>query len=244
MNIPDIFTKDGPISKIYDDSLSPAAKQIGEISADVIKALRLFTAPIQLIATYQDRLTKYLNKVVESIDEKNQIPPAPSLSGPILEKIKYLDETNYLTNCYLSLLQKASDIQTVHIAHPSFFSIIEQLSSDEVRMLEFLKENNIMLSYMRTATVRTDWGHNPRKAQNEIQEENTPFNLLDIPDHLHLYYSHLMALNLISYDEIDREHKKDIFGHTYALLSNKIVSTRKLTEFGRLFVVACTDKVL
>lgn len=70
-------------------------------------------------------------KVRESVPEENQIPAPASLTVPLIERIKYLEDENYLTDLYLNLLTRAIDKDRVNEAHPAFFHIIEQLSPDE-----------------------------------------------------------------------------------------------------------------
>lgn len=42
-------------NRAYDDALSPAMRQVGGLSEDLLKTFRLFTAPLQLAAAYHDR---------------------------------------------------------------------------------------------------------------------------------------------------------------------------------------------
>jgi hypothetical protein len=40
------------VKKVYEDGLSESVQEIGKISTDFIKAVRLFTAPIQYLGAY------------------------------------------------------------------------------------------------------------------------------------------------------------------------------------------------
>ena len=51
------------VKKIYEDAAAPAVQEAGKMAADVVNTLRLFTAPIQLAASYQDRLTRHFENV-------------------------------------------------------------------------------------------------------------------------------------------------------------------------------------
>jgi hypothetical protein len=127
------------IKKVYEDGASPAVQETGKLLFDLAKTFRLFTAPIQLLAAYQDRLSSHLEKVRHSVKEENQIDAPASLSGPIIEKLKYLEGDNYLTRLYLNLLSRSIDKERVNEAHPAFCHIIEQLSSDDAYILYFAK---------------------------------------------------------------------------------------------------------
>jgi hypothetical protein len=50
---------------MYKDGLSPAVKQVGALTTDALKSLRLFTAPLQLLAAYQDRFERFCDRVRE-----------------------------------------------------------------------------------------------------------------------------------------------------------------------------------
>ncbi|HEX8376239.1 MAG TPA: Abi-alpha family protein, partial [Pedobacter sp.] len=128
------------VKKIYDDGLSKSVQQLGDTSADIIKALRLFTAPFQLLATYQERLTRHLNKVAEAVPEEKQIEAPPSISGPIIERLKYLEDGNPMTSLFLNLLTRAIDKDRINEAHPGFIHVIDQLSSDEATLLFHLSK--------------------------------------------------------------------------------------------------------
>ena len=39
------------IEKAYDDIISPSGKQVGRLSEDLVKVMRLMVAPIQLLAS-------------------------------------------------------------------------------------------------------------------------------------------------------------------------------------------------
>ncbi|HHH1420209.1 TPA: hypothetical protein ACPY6J_000617 [Yersinia enterocolitica] len=56
----DSALKSNLIKQVYDDALSPAAKQLGLFSEDFIKTIRLIGYPIQYFSSVQDRVAKRL----------------------------------------------------------------------------------------------------------------------------------------------------------------------------------------
>lgn len=225
------------VKKIYDDVFSEPGKELGKALTDIIKGLRLFTAPFQYAATFQDRLTKYLEKVRNSVPEENQIEALPSISGPIIERLKYLEDENYLIDLYLNLLSRAIDKERINEAHPAFIRIIEQLSPDEALFLHKLKDGEII-----------------KKLTFEYRyyaEESEPIIETDIPpsdftfgENLAMYMSHLESLNLIlpaikngSTELIEDPAPAD---NPIGGLKRSIeITTIKPTEFGKLFIKAC-----
>ncbi|MDO6739395.1 Abi-alpha family protein [Wenyingzhuangia sp. 2_MG-2023] len=227
------------IKKIYEDGLSESVQETGKTSTDFIKAARLFTAPIQYLGAYQDRLTKHLNKVREGVPEERQIEAPTSLSGPIMDRLKYLEDENYLTDLYLSLLQRAIDKERINEAHPAFFHIIEQLSPDEAFLLHNISQNPIEYEYTMDLIEKEDG--KIRFENSNVIKDTSPKENIVFSEHFDMYISHLESLNLlkwiVSSEEPIFENSED---------SNKGKQTgihRKtsiyLTKFGDLFAKAC-----
>jgi hypothetical protein len=213
------------VKKIYEDGLSPAVQEGGKALADVVKGLRLFTAPFQLMGAYQDRLVKYLDKVREGVAEEKQIQAPAFISGPIIEKLKYLEEENYLTDLYLNLLSRAINKERINEAHPAFLHIIDQLSPDEAHILYLTKENDLELH--KTSSLDKD-----RKFVHDLRFISLPGALtvqLNFLQNSLMYIEHLQSLNLVSITmELKEEpvKRKEIYSVGYS-------------EFGKLFINAC-----
>lgn len=230
------------VKKIYEDGLSESVQETGKISTDFIKSARLFTAPFQFLGAYQDRLTKYLNKIREGVPEERQIEAPTSLSGPIMDRLKYLEENNYLTDLYISLLQRAIDRDRVNEAHPAFFHIIEQLSPDEALLLFKIAEESIDYEY----TMDLIEGENGKSRFENVKvlKDTSPKDKMTFVEHFEMYISHLESLNLLKWSLISEEPIWE---------NNEIQNNRKqngtyrktkiyLTKFGDLFVKACIPK--
>lgn len=223
------------MKKIYEDAASEPVKESSKVLIDFIKAARLFTAPIQLLASYQDRLSNYFSKVRERVKEENQIEASSSISGPIIDRLKYLEDNNTLTELYLNLLARAIDKERVSEAHPAFFHIIDQLSSDEAIILYHLKQEAIYYDY--TKDLFHDTKDNKFKFRNtQIVRDTTPKDKILFIDHIFMYISHLESLNLIEWPRLSSDPIDDESGNQIGL---KVVTKIELSEFGRLFVKAC-----
>lgn len=230
------------VKRIYEDGLSESVQETGKISIDFIKSARLFTAPFQFLGVYQDRLTKYLNKIREGVPEERQIEAPTSLSGPIMDRLKYLEENNYLTDLYISLLQRAIDRDRINEAHPAFFHIIEQLSPDEALLLFKIAEESIDYEYTMDLTE----GENGKSRFENVKvlKDTSPKDKMTFVEHFEMYISHLESLNLLKWSLISEEpiwENDDIQNNrkqngTYR--KTKIY----LTKFGDLFVKACIPK--
>lgn len=168
------------VTKCYDDLLSAPLQETGKSLTDMVKAFRLFAAPIQLLAVAQDRLAAYCDKVRSGVPEERQIEAAPSIAIPVLLALRQTEDESPLIDLYLNLLRRAIDKDRVQEAHPAFAKLIEQMSPDEaVFMGAFVNRDNLCL-------VRETKQHN-----------SFPFDCLAYPDLIDLYGSHLHSLGLL-----------------------------------------------
>ncbi|KIA96367.1 hypothetical protein OC25_00970 [Pedobacter kyungheensis] len=222
------------VKKIYEDVASQPLQEVSKVAVDVVKAFRLFTAPIQLAAAYQDRLIKYLEKVRGNVKEENQIEAPASIAGPVLDRIKYLEEDNYLTDLYLNLLSRAIDKERINEAHPAFFHIIDQLSPDEAHFLFLLRDKEIDI------TSHQDFDAKLKKFSNyQITKSSIPLNQFMFNENFHMYYSHLESLNLMTGPVFREEYPEDSTGVQTGYIKHSRIF---LTDFGKLFVKACIPK--
>lgn len=230
------------VKKIYEDGLSESVKETGKISTDIIKSARLFTAPFQFFGAYQDRLTKYLDKVREGVPEERQIEAPTSLSGPIMDRLKYLEETNYLTDLYISLLQRAIDKERINEAHPAFFHIIEQLSPDEALLLFKIAEESIEYDY--TMDLTENENGKSRFENVKVLKDTSPKDRMTFSEHFEMYISHLESLNLLKWSLLSEEPIWDNEEVNNSKKQNGTYRKTKiyLTKFGDLFVKACIPK--
>lgn len=218
---------------LYQDSASGALQEVGKIGSDLAKTARLFLAPLQIAATFQNRLEKYLKTLESRIPEEYRIEVRPQISGPALESMRYLDETDVLWNMFCELLSKSADSRSVQYAHPSFVHILQQLTRDEVYLLTKLREK----PFLQVATMDL----NPTKQNfinKKIKNTTIPLDELHNAASFEIYYSHLESLSLISWPVT----KQDPIVSQGVQTGLTEFSTLQLTEFGELFIDACTDK--
>ena len=237
------------VQNIYSDlRKAGATEQVAKLAADSVKALRLFTAPVQLLALGQDLLQKRLERVRSKVPEERQIEDHPQIAGPILENLRYMVDGDILTEMYLNLLARAIDRDRVGEANPAFVKIIEQLCPDEALLLLKLRavEGNdppYSLSYS------IYWPKRLELCGIAIGE----------PKHYDMYMTHLLALNLIRPTshvgflplDLARLPRTDDMSRILSEIDERFKSVREIfeenenpqkveaTEFGSLFIQAC-----
>lgn len=234
----------------YADLAAPPLRQLGKLGDDLMKAIRLLFAPVQLAAAYQDRLENYLNIAVKNVPPERRIVPPEALLMPILEKLRYRACHEPITTLYINLLSRAMDGERIGEAHPAFFGVISDLAPDEATFLRLLS------MYPCRAFVKIN-NDNPTPTADEVQAvfskltlSNThlalvrtwlfPYHELNQPEMFYLFLEHLYHLGLIEYtngenglDEL-RGARTNVPGRGSAG-----VYFVKLTAFGALFHRAC-----
>jgi hypothetical protein len=216
--------------QFYQQGLSGTVTEAGKLGTDVLKTLRLFTLPIQVLSTAQDKIEKILENARNKVPENRQQSAPSQLAGPILEKIKYLPNDDELTKMYEELLARSIDKDRINEAHPSFIHIISQLSRDEAYLLFELKSK----SFEVVDTL--DYIQSQNKFVNRKIEKNTiPEDKLFYKDNVELYYSHLESLSLVNWPV----YKQDPIIIAGTQTGLRRFSKIELTDFGKLFIKAC-----
>ena len=151
------------LGQIYSDLASPSVKAIGDALGTVFEYGTSFLLPLKLQnekmkATFAHNLDSYKKKL-ESIPEENRCEVHPQIGTPIIDKLTYTTNEE-IANLFTSLLASASDNRTVKYAHPAFVDIIENLSVDEARIIEYLKEKEVVEFCSIRAYSKTNGGFN------------------------------------------------------------------------------------
>jgi len=119
------------VEKVYDDLVSNSAKELGKVGTDAVKTMRLFLAPLQIAAAFQDRLERMVVRIANRVPEEQRIAPPAEVVGPALEHMKFLEEENPLWQMFEELIFRSFDKDEIESVHPAFSSIIAQLARDE-----------------------------------------------------------------------------------------------------------------
>lgn len=187
------------VNKMYDDGLTGTVTETGKALTDITKTFRLFLAPFQYGALWQDRFAAYLDSVRSAVPTERQVEAVPEIAGPVLEKLRFQSVDSPLTELYLNLLKRAIDKERRDEAHPAFANIIAQLSADEALFLFLLRKE-----LLRHADQRM----NREVKLYEIEQQASPF-----ADNLPMYIEHLRGLNLLAPLEFKLKNKPEpIFG--------------------------------
>jgi hypothetical protein len=221
------------VQKVYDDGLQESVSEAGSVITDTVKSLRLLTAPIQLAAAYQDRLSGWIYRTVRNIPEERRIEAPARIAGPIIDELRYLDEGDEIAEMYLRLLGKAIDKKHVDIAHPAFVKIIGHLSPDEALILHYLKKQPYEEHYESTLDIESNRFHSKTIVLQEF-----PVDQLVYPSNFYVYTSHLISLDLIQFPVYRQEATWET-PEQKAQKGEAGYARLQLTKFGGMFVNAC-----
>lgn len=214
-----------PVKEAYTDLAQPAAKQSGQLAEDLVKALQLALAPVQLLGALQDRFRRFVDRSVRRVPEDKRVSPAPQIAGPILESIRYESEGTPIDEMFSQLLSRACDSDRASEAHPAFPLLVRQLSVDEAKILVQLKKR-MTLQLRQHFDAAKNYFSTPELVQHSLEN-------LAHPENLSMYLGHLRHLGLAGEEVMYRENVP--LGQTgyYRLAVDQV-----LTPFGWHFVSA------
>ncbi len=133
------------LEQIYVDLAQPSVQALGRALGTVFEFSTSMLLPVKLLnekfkLNFSKRLDEYKNKL-ETIPEEKRCEVHPQIGTPIIERLTYTT-TDEIAELFTTLLANASNSDRVNLAHPSFISIIEHLSTDEARIIKYLKGKN------------------------------------------------------------------------------------------------------
>ncbi len=122
----------------YDDALSPPMQEVGALSRDTLKAFRLFTAPLQLAAAYQDRFAAFCERVREKVPEEKQKEAPPEIAAPVMQAFATTSDDSPLMAMFEELMAKAINADEADKLSPDFPGIIKSLSPHQAKLVRAL----------------------------------------------------------------------------------------------------------
>ncbi len=224
-----------PLKEFYADAISPGAKVTGQIVEDVMKAIQIALAPVQLAGVAQDKFRRLIDRARTPIPETRQILPAPQIIGPVLEGIRYEVEGSEIESMFAELLSRAMDKDQVQEAHPAFVETIKLLAPDETVIIKEIKTRHINRVWIKQYDEARNWFSDAVDESHDIPTDRFMF-----PENYDLYFDHLQRMGLIlSYVPKSNEYLFDeSTGKRRQIGVREFVSYR-LSSWGNSFAQAC-----
>ena len=118
--------------KLYDDAISPTAKELGKTIALVPQAINASLSSVrQWIAHKEYNVSQteiLLAEKLKNVDPNKIVSPEPYVAVPALQAISYSMDNYQLRNLYANLLANSMNSDTKSNVHPCFVELIKQLS--------------------------------------------------------------------------------------------------------------------
>ena len=255
-------TKDKILLEIYKDTAQPAVRAVGNALGTCFEfvtswhwSLKLKSEKARL--TFQKNLEKYAEELAK-IPEEKRCEVHQQIGLPILDKLTYTTEED-IADLFIMLLTSASNQDMVHTALPAFVSMISELSPDEARILNYLKDKED-IAYCDFRGVNKK---NGKEILNNICRCTIiPDEVkLEHKDNIIIYLNNFVRLGiLVDYnatfyrleDTITYNRIQDIYLEKLKsdLVPNKyqnikiLKSFYEITELGKRFIQACTKNTL
>jgi len=232
---------------VYKDLLSPAARELGDGLATIAKAVKIALAPIEATVWGYEKVREWLSlRVTNLLAERKTteiISPPLSISGPLTIQIMFASEENELREMYANLLASAMDKKTAGDAHPSFVTIIQQLTADEARVIS------------QIASVGETWpswhgsSSGLQRTGDNLMENLDKFCLqtqIVRPDNIPVYIENLIRLRLLRHitgtEPIYHPEGGDNHGCWGPSITTDDWEFIELTAYGRAFINACVPQ--
>lgn len=258
-NLVDLI-KDAPqvLSMVYQDLAQPGVRKVGQALETVLEFSTSFLLPVKLLnekfkLNFTKRLDEYKRKI-EIIPDDELCDVNPQIGTPIIEKLSYTTNDE-IADLFTTLLAKASSVETINHAHPSFIQMIERMSVDEARIIKYLKNNSQILYASFRANLTNEKGFITILEKGTLLSERV--NLL-FPNNLKAYLDNLEGMGIVDsthgqykadenlykplLDTYDFENvqKRHIEGGKYKSI-DIIKGYYNLTDFGKLFINSCVE---
>ena len=119
---------------VYEDAAQPAVRVLGKTLAQCVS---LFATPIGRVAEISEKnIHRYLDKL-KGLTEDQITNPDTRILVPILEKMRYTDD-ELVADYYAQILATASTTESAKLVSVAFIEILNRLSADELKMIEYI----------------------------------------------------------------------------------------------------------
>lgn len=199
----------------YGDLLRPFVKALGTTLMEGWNGLFGYRVHYWSEAQKIQFLKRFVDycEQVEAISEEHRSQIPVEIGIPVMDRLSYVQDDD-IAGKFVRLLVTASSDETINLAHPSFIHVIDNISSDEAKILDGMDRSTELMvitgrSKSRSAEVKTGTGL-----------VGTDANLL-FHENVQLYLDNLTGLGV--------------------LRSNSISGTGRavITEYGKMFLKAC-----
>lgn len=215
-------------TEVYKDSVQPSLRVIGK---SLSQCIALFSTPVGRIAEILEKnIHKYLDKL-DGLDDDDLVSPDTRILVPILEKMRYIEDEN-VSDYYAEILATASRKETRGKVMLSFIEILNRVTSDEIKIIEYICANKGGVPTIDiNIETQNETGYNA--VEKNFNSIATKLSLL-FPENIKSYLDNLISLGLLEspygvyftnkdrYEELKRNKRIDE-------INSNISSVQKVT---------------
>jgi Abortive infection alpha len=254
---------EGLLPMLYRDALQPGVKQLGIALENVIGLVPALTLPAKYVsekaqALMASHLEAYRKKLMAKPSEEI-IPARAEIAAPIFQKLAYTQDTN-LADIFIELLAKASLEDEQQLVHPSFCSVLIDLSLDEILIIKYLASKVMRPTpELDFCAVEIHLRHKVKGTYEKIRGPYTDWDLhadLYFEENLPAYVQNLVRLGLLNLTF----NEELAPASTYAVITSRFMGlsvsglekahkeiiyekgVARITDYGELFMRACLPK--
>ena len=243
------------LGQVYGDLAQPSVKAVGNALGTVFEFSTSFLLPVKLLnekfkLNFTKRLNEYKEKL-EKIPEEKQCEVHPQIGTPIIEKLSYTTNEE-IADMFTTLLANASNVDMVSTAHPSFVNMIERMSPDEAKLLNYLKGKEDIQYCVFNGCSLDGNGFVTLFDHVTILDDEVTFSF---PKNINAYLANFVSLGIIIdmseqfrmdktiYNRIRDKYNLKALEEVLVPRSFKSISVKEsyylITDFGKLFIKAC-----
>ena len=223
---------------------------IGLQRNDVINLIKEF------FITDKNQIIDIVKEAIESIDVNNGKMPDKRVFVPLIQQLSYSLDDEYVKQAYKNLLK--SSMEKSKTIHPSFVSIIGQLNSDEIKILNKLPP--VTIHHIPLINVRMKFGNKNQQGDGMMlirYFSDIGYGICEKPGNICSYLENMERLKLIEIppfktlvEKSNYKHLKEDPAVINAINQNtKIENVEyeydelffQLTNFGLQFINACKE---
>ncbi len=224
--------------EIYSDVASPSAKRVGDALETVFK---VGLSPISMLDWGFEQTKAWLAQKIEDrmrgIPAESRTTPRVQIAVAAVNGVAACADTPSLRDLYAELLLKAIDSRTADLVHPSFSSVIEQLTPAEA--LVFMSFSSRAEDCLFHEKQRTWASGSSKSIETQFVEHCETIGLADRSD-MYVALANLQRLGLLKIEHASESSyvPEDEDGNRPSV---DTVEYRDLvvTEFGQAFLIAC-----
>ena len=234
------------LPEIYKDLLQPAVKESGENLLTVAKSVSIAFSPLKGaiwgFEKIQDWILVKLTEKLSKTNPDNIQSPRMNVAGQILITLPFFKDEPDLREMFVNLLAAAMDKDIANTAHPSYVTIIQQLTPDEAKILKWITENRMQGDI---AFEVTDSEGHPLKKYDSIEDQFKEVCHLSEVSNLDLngaYLENLQRLRIFeehTWSEVNYIPEQPHVEYGDAYVDQKVQREICVGEFGHQFLLTC-----